>query len=910
MATNIGSLEFTVDADGRLLLSQIKRIGAQAGTKGGQAARDSFAKEFAKLGRQLTPQFRNLFRGLGGTIGNLLPRGLNSALRKMGASLESFYGKVRDGGRKLTSDLSENWTKLTEDTDTKFGRMFTRIKGGFEGVSRANAEFRRGFKGLDPSIGASFTKGAVAMNRFGRAVRQVLPDNERLRNSLTRTRSAFTSIGNSLKGFFSRFRTGSVDVDKQRSLWSRLSANGRQWTLIIGAIIAGMAQMSALTSALAGAVVILATAIAALAAGALVAVAGFAALFAEGTKLTAGAAKTKAAFQGLVDVFKGLQQVIVDNMFENMAPAVEGFGKALGGLKGPLADFASSVGDTITAAFQKLSDPAVIGGISKLLEGFGPIFDSLIKGVLDFGGAIGSIMIAALPFAQAFADAVADIGAKFATWAASDEGQARLTLFFQTAATLMPLVVDLVVALGKALANLVTPQSIASTGQLLTSLTNFMPVLSGILQIAGALNIFGLIAAALDAVGAAVTPLIAPLTDIATLVSTFLLTAFQQLTPLLAVVGTAIGQLLVAIMPIIGVVLNLATSVLTVLIPPLMTLVQAIMPPLIAIFAAIMPAIAALSPVIVTLVDALTPLITLVGGALAAALTAIAPLFDTVTEVILQLIPPILQIVTALLPPLTALFSAVMDVVIQLIPVVLALITPFLKLIPPLLQLIVPLLPPLVSLLTLVAQVVSSVLSPIIKALTPVIELLGGVIGDILMVALKVITPIIKVVADVLTGLMNVIKPLANFIADVLVGAIQGISKALEGVIGWIKDAINWFGNLFGAADQAESKGRSASSTGGAASGRLISGPRRILVGEGGPEAIVPLNRSLSMVDPSVRALSAIAQGKSTAAGGGVVGGTGRIVNIGEGAVQVTESGNGRQTAYDVLDVLANRIAG
>lgn len=52
--------------------------------------------------------------------------------------------------------------------------------------------------------------------------------------------------------------------------------------------------------------------------------------------------------------------------------------------------------------------------------------------------------------------------------------------------------------------------------------------------------------------------------------------------------------------------------------------------------------------------------------------------------------------------------------------------------------------------------------------------------------------------------------------------------------------------------------------------GQITNGPMLRWVGEDGPEAIVPLDRSLSRVDPSVRALSAIAQGKvpGMAAGG------------------------------------------
>jgi len=69
------------------------------------------------------------------------------------------------------------------------------------------------------------------------------------------------------------------------------------------------------------------------------------------------------------------------------------------------------------------------------------------------------------------------------------------------------------------------------------------------------------------------------------------------------------------------------------------------------------------------------------------------------------------------------------------------------------------------------------------------------------------------------------------------------------------------------------------------ATGGTVYGPTRALIGEAGPEAVVPLNRPLSQVDPSVRALSAIAQGKAMA-GGGVAGG--RQVVVEKGAIVVS----------------------
>jgi hypothetical protein len=93
----------------------------------------------------------------------------------------------------------------------------------------------------------------------------------------------------------------------------------------------------------------------------------------------------------------------------------------------------------------------------------------------------------------------------------------------------------------------------------------------------------------------------------------------------------------------------------------------------------------------------------------------------------------------------------------------------------------------------------------------------------------------------------------------------------------------------------------------GFASGGVLTGPRHILAGEDGPEAIVPLRRDLSRVDPSVRALSAVAQGLPGYASGGMVGGG---ITVESGAIQVVSpSKNPVIVAEAVLDAFAAAAA-
>lgn len=89
-----------------------------------------------------------------------------------------------------------------------------------------------------------------------------------------------------------------------------------------------------------------------------------------------------------------------------------------------------------------------------------------------------------------------------------------------------------------------------------------------------------------------------------------------------------------------------------------------------------------------------------------------------------------------------------------------------------------------------------------------------------------------------------------------------------------------------------------------AARGMLLNGPRLVVAGEAGREAIVPLDRPLHMVDPSVRALSAYAQGI-----GSVTPGNSGGVVVEKGAVQVFEVGDAEATATATLNKLVARIA-
>jgi hypothetical protein len=86
------------------------------------------------------------------------------------------------------------------------------------------------------------------------------------------------------------------------------------------------------------------------------------------------------------------------------------------------------------------------------------------------------------------------------------------------------------------------------------------------------------------------------------------------------------------------------------------------------------------------------------------------------------------------------------------------------------------------------------------------------------------------------------------------------------------------------------------------AAGGIATSPTYGLYGEAGPEAIVPLSRPLSQVDPAVRMLSAFAQGKLKFPA--AVGGTGKTIDVG-GITINTPTEDPRAVASEVVAHMA-----
>ena len=186
--------------------------------------------------------------------------------------------------------------------------------------------------------------------------------------------------------------------------------------------------------------------------------------------------------------------------------------------------------------------------------------------------------------------------------------------------------------------------------------------------------------------------------------------------------------------------------------------------------------------------------------------------------------------------------------------------------------------------------------------LANVIQAVGDMIGRL---DTKSNRQALSFVLTALTDFINIAKTIWQF------GSwwFSPVINSMGILSGWIKSAVGWLDKFISNARALSNSsvmpvirngatGAGAGSQMAAARGMLLTSPTNLLAGEDGPEAVVPLNRPLSQVDPSVRALSAFAQGKGLY-------GESRSITIHEGAIQIANGADPYITAVRVTDGLA-----
>lgn len=565
MAITVGAVEFDVDADGSGFERQLRRIAKSAGASSGKALNTEFSKQLSSLGEIQLERMRERMVKQGTKSGRLLGRTVRQAMT--GEIKGRLNGIVSEIAKVFTFDNGafENWRKGFATVDDAVSAMAEKLSIAnsegrisnreFDALADKLAEYAessreveavenervktlarvsKGMRDLHESMGSSgaFNRYVSQMGNVDKATRNLHESIRTLEHEggdaewAVRARVRLNDLNDS-------FRRLNADMDasgnKVRSLsdaWKGLGHNTKQWSLIIGAVLAGMQQIAVLGSAAGAGLLILGGA----ATGALV---GVGALVGAFVRLAGDMEKVPDAIKPAAEAFQDLKtplNELLDFLSIRAFTGTEGAFKSLGDTIRKLTPAFGPLGDAINRLVTGFADWSAsaegISLLSGLIEKSAPIFER----VMGIVGKLGKALLIAFnnpKFQKAIGDMLTGIEGLFDTFTefvSSDD----FGVWIEETSSVMGKLGDLLGATSDMIDDLVTPEAYERTRQFLDNLTDFMPHLTNMLDILGRLDIFGIIAEALVSLGDALEPLAGPFKDIADALNDIIMIAIDE----------------------------------------------------------------------------------------------------------------------------------------------------------------------------------------------------------------------------------------------------------------------------------------------------------------------------------------------------------------------------------------------
>jgi hypothetical protein len=863
----------SVEANTRKFTAKTKRDAATAGFFAAERFENSWTRRL------------NRSKAVGAWLARALPQATKWGTRT-GAAWSKRFGAMADGAHidfnRYVDDAAQAATYAGRTWRTSFQRSIgdLRILSGAAAAKiaqqfqrlgwRAAFQFRRGVDsgpvatvGIDPDVVDSFLAGVRARQAYQRGVESLKgmgvsaddliglsPAQAKLRGWMMGQ-----SIGEGVEDGVAATRRGAKDGNRYArafNIMARSKLNPTNWfsnadrtvrAVFIGLLVAGGPLVSLVSSlsagfvALGSAVLVAASGIAVAmipAVGALVASLGAVAI--GFSALSDATGKLKQFKDAVTKEWKSLQKAVAEPLFKGLEKPVT---TALKNLR-PVLVGMSEVVNRVAQDFFKMFNGLDFGGIGSTLawitDAFGAAFVNGVKAFLD-------VMLAAAPAAKILGDALAGVGSSISHWLNQSSNQQKFSEFLETAMGLASSLASVVKPLALALMEVIDVATQGPAQELLNlfqSLAHtFLAWTKSVEGNAALQTFFDSIALA----GQALTPVIEGLAE----------GIKRMVTPAAAKALVGLGEAVGAILPLVGTLFNAFAES--------------------GILDAFTTAVVQLAGVFQTsgLIDAIGRLGAILGGALAAALPSIVRLLDGAIQVII----PFADAIGMLLLPIMELLAPVIDKVAE---VLVKLAPKFGELMTGLVLLITPLLEPLAEIFMVIADN--------LDLLNPIMDLLVGILRDFA----PILVPLVRLLAELLGAIakgiglfgalagkvIEIASAFADWLLksapvkaamDVIAGAIGVVIDVVKTAVGWISDLTSALSNIRmpDVIGNIRSTLKDIPGIGNLfAAGGMVFGPTRAIIGEAGPEAVIPLTRPLSQVDPSVRQMAAMLRGQST----------------------------------------------
>ncbi|MEU8195229.1 hypothetical protein AB0C10_15760 [Microbispora amethystogenes] len=463
----------------------------------------------------------------------------------------------------------------------------------------------------------------------------------------------------------------------------------------------------------------------------------------------------------------------VSSMLTPLLPAVTGLVQAAAPLLSGLAGSLGTFGQQLAGFLQPLSGALAsnssllatfVTGVGSVLQALGPLLAALVQ---TAGTVLGPLAGALAQIGTALSQT---LGAALVTLA-PQLGQIISSLG-QFIAAVLPILPP-VMQLGATLATTLLPVLVQLAQTFMTALQPVMTQLQPIFA--------GLVKAFADMMTAAL-PLVGPIVQIAGTLATAFLPVVTSLVPVISQIAQVFAGVLVQAVQIL-------VTAFTPLMPVITQLVQVLGGVLASVLAAIAPLFVQIAGLVASLVPPFLPLLQLVaqfagqlGGVLAQGFTvlvsALAPLFPVLTQLGQILGAALTQAMSALLPAVLAIVKAFMGILPAVGPLV-KILADLLMAFMPLIQQILPVAGQLLASLAPIATTLAQAIVAILPGVTGLLGLLAKLIS-------LVLPPVISLV-------MKLVEGLTGFLVQALTGVVTGVSKAVKGILKpfeWLYDVL------------------------------------------------------------------------------------------------------------------------
>jgi hypothetical protein len=317
---------------------------------------------------------------------------------------------------------------------------------------------------------------------------------------------------------------------------------------------------------------------------------------------------------------------------------------------------------------------------------------------------------------------------------------------------------------------------------------------------------------------ALIQPIVEAFKDLGPLVLEFITPIVEHLAPIITKLAETLLPIIKDIFKSLRPVIDAIFTALDPILEVVVDMAKQFLPIIASIFIQLGPIIAGLiksiSPIVLMLANAAKDLLPLIADAFKSMVPILIKLVAMFADVAKQLLPVIVELIQMLLP-------IVMDIIKAFMPLVTEILNLILPILKPILEVIIELTKILVPILVQAFQSLMPILQPVLELFMGVAKIIGGILkGDFSAVA---------------NGLKNIANGLINLVLGVFSYMLNTPVRAINAMLDFVP---GFGGNTIPLVEFPKVK---------LAEGGIVTKPTNALIGEAGPEAVVPLNSNKSM---------------------------------------------------------------